>query len=403
MNVTVSGVLFVVGALVSLSTSWVLVQRLERVGERIGLSEGLLGLVAALAADAPEITSAISAVAHHQKTVGAGVVLGSNVFNLAALLGLAAVVAGVIALHRRVVFLSGSVALWVAVVCLLAVTGALSAVVALVLCLLALGPYAVVLGHGARWLPVSKRAAAWLEAAEADEELELSEAIAPERGRPVDVVVAGVALVVVVVASVVMERSATTIGTRYGWPEIVTGGIVLAGVTSVPNAVSAVYLARRGRGAAVLSTALNSNALNVTVGLLLPAAFVGLGAPSGQTTLVAAWYLGLTVVALILAYVGRGLGRAAGSIIIAGYLAFVAALLGTTQQAALEGPVRGPVSPASPRRSTPRMRTPRHQPAILTAPLAVSNIAFTLSRECLQRTDKVGGRRVACPWKRDEA
>ena len=76
------------------------------------------------------------------------------------------------------------------------------------------------------------------------------------------------------------------------------GALVLAGVTSLPNAVSALYLAVRGRGAATLSIALNSNALNVTVGLLLPGLLVGLGAPSGQGTLVAAWYLGLTAVTL---------------------------------------------------------------------------------------------------------
>jgi Ca2+/Na+ antiporter len=43
---------FLAGALVSLATSWVLVTRLERVGERLGLSEALLGIVAALAAGA---------------------------------------------------------------------------------------------------------------------------------------------------------------------------------------------------------------------------------------------------------------------------------------------------------------------------------------------------------------
>ena len=53
MPVTVSFVLFLAGTAVSLSTSYLLVTRLERIGERLGLSEGLLGVVAALAADAP--------------------------------------------------------------------------------------------------------------------------------------------------------------------------------------------------------------------------------------------------------------------------------------------------------------------------------------------------------------
>ncbi|MGH3255230.1 MAG: hypothetical protein ACRDOU_07430, partial [Streptosporangiaceae bacterium] len=70
---------------------------------------------------------------------------------------------------------------------------------------------------------------------------------------------------------------------RYAVPEIVIGGLVLAAVTSLPNAVAAVYLAARGRGAATLSTALNSNTLNVAAGLLLPAAVIGLGRPGEAT------------------------------------------------------------------------------------------------------------------------
>src|SRR6516165_10569230 len=113
--------LFCAGVAASLAASGLLVSRLERLGERAGFSEAWLGLVAALAADAPEITSAVVALARGQASVGAGVVIGSNVFNLAALLGLAAVVAGWVGLHRRVVVLSGVPAAWVAVVCLLTV------------------------------------------------------------------------------------------------------------------------------------------------------------------------------------------------------------------------------------------------------------------------------------------
>src|SRR5277367_637055 len=126
---------FLAGALISLATSWVLVSRLERVGERLGLSEALLGLVAALAADAPEITASVTALAHHQRAIGAGVTIGSNVFNLAALLGLGAVVAGRIGLHRRVVVLGGTVALGIATVCLLAVAGVIAAGTGLALAL----------------------------------------------------------------------------------------------------------------------------------------------------------------------------------------------------------------------------------------------------------------------------
>jgi cation:H+ antiporter len=323
-------VAFVLGAGLSLATSWVLVSRLERVGERLGLSEALLGMVAALAADAPEITASVTALTHHQRGIGAGVTIGSNVFNLAALLGLGAVVAGRIGLHRKVVVLGGTVALVIATVCLLAVAGVIAAGTALALVLVVLVPYAVLLGarrSAIDRLGLPSRWAGWLSEAVAEEEIELEEAIRPRRGRPIDAFVALGALAVVVVASVAMEQGASALGVRYGIAEIVVGGLVLAAVTSLPNAVAAVYLARRGRGAAALSTALNSNAINVTAGLLIPATIIGLSRPSASGLLVAGWYLGLTAVTLLLAYAFRGLHRSSGWTIITLYALFVVALL----------------------------------------------------------------------------
>jgi cation:H+ antiporter len=322
--------LFAAGVVVSLTASWLLVSRLERLGERAGFSEAWLGLVAALAADAPEITSAVTALVHGQASVGAGVVIGSNVFNLAALLGLSAVVAGRIAFHRRVVLLGGVPGLWVAAVCLLTVAGVLPPVAGLALAAAVLLPGTAVLGMGhdrLLRLPLPAAWTRWLAAAVHEEEDELAEAIRPRRGTWRDGLAAGLALAAVVGASIVMEEAASTVGRRYAVAGIVTGGLVLAVVTSLPNAVSAVYLAMRGRGAAVLSTALNSNAINVLAGLLLPASLTGLGPRTGTGMLAAAWYAGLTLVALLLAYRGRGLRRPPGAVIIGGYLAFVAVLL----------------------------------------------------------------------------
>ncbi len=334
--------LFVAGVVVSLSASWLLVSRLERLGDRAGLSEAWLGLVAALAADAPEITSAVTALARGQSSIGAGVVIGSNVFNLAALLGLSAVVAGRVAFHRRVVLLAGLPGVWVAMVCLLTVAAVVSPVAGLTLALAVLAPYVALSGmrrERMERLRLPARWARWLTAAVQEEEAELAEAIRPRPGTWRDGLAAAVALIAVVGASITMEQAATALGRRYAVAGIIVGALVLAVVTSLPNAVTAVYLARRGRGAAVLSTALNSNAINVIAGLLVPASLTGLGPRSGQDILVAAWYAGLTVFALALAYRDRGLGRIPGIAIIAGYLAFVTALVLSVAQ--------GKVSPAA--------------------------------------------------------
>jgi len=191
-------------------------------------------------------------------------------------------------------------------------------------------PYIVVLGAGGarlRRFAVTRRWEAWLAVAVSEEEEELSEVIHPRHGRARDIAMAAAALVIVVGASVAMERAATRLGTHFGIPEIVVGGVVLAAVTSLPNSVAAVYLAARGRGAAMLSTTLNSNALNVTAGLLVPATITGLGPPSAQSNLIAVWYLALTVIALAFAYRDRGVRRASGALVIGAYLVFVGSLL----------------------------------------------------------------------------
>ncbi len=112
-------------------------------------------------------------------------------------------------------------------------------------------------------------------------------------------------------------------------PQIVTGALVLAGITSLPNAVAAIYLALRGRGAAALSTSLNSNALNVVIGLLLSGSILGLGTPSGQAVFVAAWSLGLTLYVLLAAYSSRGLTRIQGTAIVVAYLVFAGIVVAT--------------------------------------------------------------------------
>lgn len=321
---------FALAAATSLGASWVLASRIDRLGGRLGLSEGLVGVVAALAADSPEITAAIAAFGHRQGTVGAGVVLGSNVFNLAALLGLSALIAGRIRLHRRVVLFSGAVATWVSATTVLVAFGWLSAPAGLVLVGAVLVPYVAALGMGRdrlRRLPLPEGPTDWLVRAVTEEEEELAEGQPARALRVSDLWATAVALPVVIGASVVMERAVSSLGHRYGVPDLVVGALVLAGVTSLPNAVTASYLARRDRGSAVLSTALNSNALNVAVGWLLPASVTGLVLHSGGGALAALFCLGLTVGSLALAYACRGLDRRAALVIIGTYLVFAGTVL----------------------------------------------------------------------------
>ena len=318
----------------SLVASSVLIVRLERLGGHFGVTEASLGLIAALAADTPEITAAVTALSRGQHDVGIGVVLGSNVFNLAALLGLSAVVAGRITFHRSVVLVEGAVGVWLALVCLVVVLGPVPPALGLAAALVVFVPYTVLTTmHPARraQLPIPRPVRALLLAGVADAELDVAAAehdvaqISDDQVHPRrDAVQAAIAVLVVVFASVRMVTGMTDLGARWGLSSAVVGAVILAAMTSLPNAVAAVYLARRGRGAATLSEAMNSNTINSVVGFLLPATLIGLGTVSAASRSVAGWYVALTLATLATAYLLRGVTRLAGLAVIAAYAVFVA-------------------------------------------------------------------------------
>ncbi|MHB8440079.1 MAG: hypothetical protein ACYDD4_13100 [Acidimicrobiales bacterium] len=329
---TAAAAIFVVAALASLTSSGGLVARVERIGARLGWTEALLGLAAALGANAPEITSASTALARHEHQIGVGVVLGSNVFNVAALLGVGALVSRRLVLHRRVVLLAGTTALWMAIVGVAVATHWVAPAVGLVMGAGVFVPYAALcaqwraLGH----LSVGRRVLGWIAGAMAEEELELAGALDTRAASGSDVAMAVVAVGIVVASSAVMERAAVTFGTYAHWPSIVIGAVVLAAITSLPNAVAALHLARRARAAALLSEAVNSNNLNILLGLLVPGAIAGVGSATMPGTLTALWAVGLLAGALAWAFARRGLDAVVGAVVVAGYCAFVVALVAVT-------------------------------------------------------------------------
>src|SRR5436305_10221252 len=140
--------LFLVSIGVMLAASAVFAGRLDHIGLRLGLPETLLGLLTALAADAPEVSSAIAALAKGAKDVGVGVVLGSNVFNLAAMIGLSAIVCGGVRIRREALAVEGAVGVAATLIVSTLVLELLGAWATLGLLAVVLVPYLVLLGRG---------------------------------------------------------------------------------------------------------------------------------------------------------------------------------------------------------------------------------------------------------------
>ncbi len=316
----------------SIVSSLVLAANLDRLGARFRMSEALLGIVTAAGADAPEASAAVFALIAGHHEIGVGVVLGSNLYNLAALLGVAAIVARRLDVDRTGSILTLAVgvacALFAALIAFHLLTGAGAAIVVGGV----LAVYAVLAGLRPELLGerLSRPARRAIVAAQVRERrLARREEQDELLGRTTTVDLLGVvpALVAVILASIFLVRSARTIGHHAGIPDVVIGTLLLATLTGIPNLVAAIRLARSGRGAALVSESLNSNNANVLIGLALPAAIFTIG--SGHGALAAWWLLALSVGSAALLFARRGLRRVDGLAIVGGYVAFVAALLAT--------------------------------------------------------------------------
>ena len=310
----------------SVAASLVFGRTLDRVSERLGASEGLHGILTALGADAPEISTAVVALASAHGKLGVGVVVGWNVFNLAALLGLSAIVAGEVAVHRHGLLLNGGAALAVTAIGTALVLDAIGAVAAFVLLAAVILPYVYLLSISPARLqrvlpagPVERFVVAAVR--EEVEDLQTGDR-APQATRT-DGAVLVVALAVIVGASFGLVEAATDLGGHWGVSDVIVGTLVLASLTSLPNLLTAVRLALHGRGAAVASEALNSNSLNILAGVAIPALFVSLGSRTGIETFAVWWLVGMTVVAVAQAYAGHGLRRLEGWTLVVLYAAFV--------------------------------------------------------------------------------
>jgi len=312
------------GAALVLLASVHLTHGLDRLGELLGLSEGLLGLLTALGANAPEIAAAVTALLSGEHDVGFGLVLGSNLFNLAGLLGLSALLIGQIEQDRPGLLLHGTAAVATTLAVAALVLGWLAPVWTLTLVVLIFAAYVALLTLPPRRLrrlplPGAAALAASLYAEDAGCQKEPGDK--PGDWTPVWMTLP--ALAAIVGGSVEMVHAALLLGRTWHVPTAITGALVLAALTGLPNVYAALRLARQGRGGAVVSETLNSNTLNLLVGIAVPAGVFGLGRNGANSVFAAAFLLGLTLTALGLLFWLRRLPRWGGAVVIALYLVFV--------------------------------------------------------------------------------
>jgi cation:H+ antiporter len=149
----------------------------------------------------------------------------------------------------------------------------------------------------------------------------------PRHATFIDVISLVPSLASVVIGSVQIVPLSISLAARAGIPHRIVGTLILAGLTGLPNAIAALRLASRGRGSAVVREALNSNTINVAVGICLPGVLVGMS-PLGAHGARAVWGLAaMTLAALAIIGFRCRLRRPGGTVIVLLYFAFAAMII----------------------------------------------------------------------------
>jgi cation:H+ antiporter len=344
--------LFVVSAGVTLSAAQLFARRLDVLGSRFGFSDALIGLLTALAADGPEVSSALFALAKGQHSVGVGVLVGSNAFNLAAMIGLSGLLAGCIRLPRSTLLLEGLAGGLVTLIAAAVLLGWLAPITATVLAACVLIPYLVLvvgrprlpacralLGRLPPRAPIERASPTSVTGTSPGEspgtrppgtgllvaESPAGESPAALSGSPTHHLLGLVLLDVtlIVAGSAGMVQAALSLGGSWHVSMAVLGVLILAPLTSLPNAITAIRLGLAGRGAALVGETFNSNTINLAAGVLIPSLFVTLVASTDTAKLQLGWLVGMTFVCLLLLAPNRGMRRPGAAAIVVLYLGFV--------------------------------------------------------------------------------
>ena len=138
-----------------------------------------------------------------------------------------------------------------------------------------------------------------------------------------------VSVLLIAAISWVLVEYAVVLAEALGVPAILVALTILAGGSSVPDLISSVLVAKKGRGEAAVSNAIGSNIFDISIGLGLPWLLVLLFQQDtiivGTEGLLSSTYvlLGTVVVLYIFLTTDRTLSRREGAILLLLYLVYV--------------------------------------------------------------------------------
>ncbi len=288
-----------------------LVRGSASVAIRVGVTPLTVGLtVVALGTSTPELVVSLSASLNDQADIAIGNVVGSNIFNIGIILGLAALLCP-IKVNAQVVKHDGPIMIAASLILLLLLTlGSLSR-------LSGIGLFTALIAYTTYTIGMSKKEASHGIQQQFEERISTQ-----SKSLCLDLLFIGGGLLLLVIGSRFLIVSATDIALSLGVSEAVIGLTIIAAGTGMPELATSLVAALRNHPDIAVGNIVGSNIFNILGILGISSIVKPLSAP-GITALDLWVMVAFAIALLLLLYTKLKLQRWEGGLLMLGYAAYL--------------------------------------------------------------------------------
>ncbi|WP_071906924.1 calcium/sodium antiporter [Methanobacterium congolense] len=320
----------IVSLVIVIKSADLFVDNIVDIGEHIGISQVILGVTAsAVGTSLPEFGSAMISILSGNPDIGVGVTVGSNIWNIAGILGITAFIAGYIKTGKEELKRDGLMALFTGLILMffMLIDTEITRVAGIVL-VIAYLIYLWTLLKAQKKDNTEKEKRAKTEESSDVKEVEDKDSKPFNKKKTIILIIAGLAGLII--GCRIMVWAGVEIAHMANIPEMIIGLFALAIGTSIPELVVTLSAALKKLHGLSMGTILGSNIFNILIGIGIPSLFVAIPIEKLSVTFDAPYMIFVTALLLLLTIKNKKLSRWGGLILIVVYLIYIITRLSIT-------------------------------------------------------------------------
>jgi len=331
-------VILIISLIIVIKSADLFIDNLVDIGTKMGISEIILGVTAAaIGTSLPEFGSAVIASVSGNTDIGVGVVIGSNIWNIAGILGISATIAGVIKTDTKGVTRDGLITLGTGLILLFFMLfGDITRIAAIVMIMVYIA-YLWMLIRAQKDYSKNesdkedKENLSSIEKSDKEESVDKEKVTTyiPEESseteksiKPKNIIFMVLGFIGLIIGCKLLVDSGTELARIAGIPAMIMGLFTLAIGTSIPELVVTLSSAVKGLHNLSLGTVLGSNTFNIMIGIGIPALIMRVPVERLSLTFDAPVMIFVTALLILLSRRGNKLTRYDGLILLSIYIIY---------------------------------------------------------------------------------